>query len=180
METANISETQEIQKNRLRRRWLKLWREWGCPRFTLELSLSGLTDDDIEGHIGDSELAARYAGEPFELSGHTLRAFRVLAFGRDVASLIAELANVPHANNTVYMPTGAGPCQDMAHLCNLVRAAHHDAAWHFGDIEALRALDAPFISEEIALLESLLLERIETKLMGDTETISQRKNLRRI
>lgn len=180
METAEIGEAQQRRKNGLRGRWLELWRAWGCPRFTLELYLSGLTDDDFEGHLGDSGLAARYAGEPFELSGHHLRAFRVTAFGRDIAGLIAELANVPHANNTLLMPIGNDPQSDMASLCYLVQAAHHDAAWHFGDIEALRAIDAPFISEEIALLESLSLGKIETGPTGDGAMPFQRKNQRRI
>ncbi len=180
METAKPSERQHRRKNRLRIRWLNLWREWDCPRFTLELSLSGLDGDGYEGHIGATGLASRFAGEPFEQSGQVLQSFKVFAFERDITTLIAELSGLPHVDGKVFVLMGSDRWSGMASLCMAAQAAHHDAAWHMGDIEALRAIDAPFISEEVALLESQLLSKSQGASSSTSQAFSTRSNPRRL
>lgn len=138
--------------------WLALWRDWGKPCLGTGVSFSPLLGGEHEGHIGSSEIAIRFAGDPYEYADFVLQPFKVLAGDEDISVLVAELAGLTSEDGCLVMMFREFWWEAMTNVAAMVMFAHSEAAMACRDVEAMWALDKAVAAERVATLEAMLLD----------------------
>lgn len=139
------------------RQWLDLWASWGKPMVSMPVSFITVGDNYHYGQLNDSAIELHLVGDAFEHDGLWMQSYRIEVKGNNLSRLVGQLAGLPVADDCLVVLCEEPWWQGMMNVGMAVLAAHRNAAWALGNVEAVWALDPFFAGEQAALLESHLL-----------------------
>lgn len=160
--------------------WLDFWQAWGKPMVSMPVSFLTTSDGYNYGQLNDSAIELHLVGDAFEHDGLWMQSYRIEAEGVNLSRLVGVLSGLPVADDCVFILCEEPWWQGMIHVAMAVLATHWNAASAMANVEAVRALDPFFAGQQVALLESNILESTlsdKSAAAADLPTPARRRRL---